>query len=81
MISFIKDILARRFRPRTKTILWLLGCVLYVISPLDLISDLLIPLGFTDDAVVVAMTIKVLFDEFSRYKNSARTSTDIFCEK
>lgn len=78
--TFIKDILSRQYRPQSKTILWLLGCILYVLSPWDLISDLLVPLGFTDDAVVVALTIKIFFDEWARYKKAPPRSP-MFHEK
>jgi len=70
ILSFFRDVLKRRYKLRTKTILWFAGCVLYVMSPWDLISDLLIPLGYTDDAVVVAFTTKIFFDELTHYKKN-----------
>lgn len=37
-----------------------LGCLLYVISPIDLVPDLILGLGQLDDLGAIALTIKAL---------------------
>ncbi len=39
-----------------KAVAAIVAAVVYVVSPIDLIPDFLGPLGFTDDAVVLALT-------------------------
>ena len=43
------------------------AAALYVVSPIDLVPDFLGPLGFTDDAMVVAMIWGLLKKELVRY--------------
>lgn len=38
-----------------------LACVVYVLSPIDLIPDILFPIGFADDAVVALIGLRALF--------------------
>ena len=45
----------------------LAGAVAYVISPLDLIPDFLVPLGWTDDLLVLAAAWQVVKRDLRRY--------------
>lgn len=45
----------------------LAAAVVYVISPVDLIPDLLVPLGFTDDLVALALTWGLVKKELRAY--------------
>jgi uncharacterized membrane protein YkvA (DUF1232 family) len=48
------DVVRGRYRPVPwSAFLWMLAALAYLISPLDLIPDVLLLLGFVDDAVVV----------------------------
>ncbi|MBI1380784.1 MAG: DUF1232 domain-containing protein [Planctomycetaceae bacterium] len=47
--------------PRTmRTALLLVGCILYVISPIDLIPDPIVIIGWLDDVAVIAGTVKAI---------------------
>jgi uncharacterized membrane protein YkvA (DUF1232 family) len=50
-----------------KAIAALAAAVVYVISPLDLIPDLLVPLGFTDDVLAIALTWGLVKRELRDY--------------
>lgn len=50
-----------------KAVAALAAAVVYVISPLDLVPDLLVPLGFTDDVLVVALTWGLVKRELRDY--------------
>src|SRR5512134_3484969 len=39
-----------------KAVAALAAAVVYVVTPFDLVPDFLVPLGFTDDVLVIAMT-------------------------
>jgi uncharacterized membrane protein YkvA (DUF1232 family) len=50
-----------------KAVAALAAAVVYVLSPLDLVPDLLVPLGFTDDVVAVALTWGLVKRELRAY--------------
>ena len=51
----------------------LIGALLYFISPLDLIPDVLPIVGMTDDAAVVAGAIKLVWDQIKpEHRDAAR---------
>lgn len=47
----------------------LLGSLGYVVSPIDAIPDVLIGIGFTDDAAVVTATIAFLSMEIANFRS------------
>lgn len=48
------DVLLRRYRPVPwGAFLWMLAALAYLVSPLDLIPDMLLLLGLVDDVVIV----------------------------
>ncbi|AUZ04886.2 MULTISPECIES: YkvA family protein [Vitreoscilla] len=48
-----------------KSKLMIVGALLYFVSPMDAIPDLLGPLGFSDDVAVIALVFKQLKDGMS----------------
>ena len=51
----------------------LIGALIYFISPFDLIPDMLPIVGLTDDAVVVAGAIKLVWDQIKpEHRDAAR---------
>ncbi|HEX9241452.1 MAG TPA: DUF1232 domain-containing protein [Anaeromyxobacter sp.] len=50
-----------------KAVAALAAAVVYVVTPFDLIPDFLGPLGFTDDVVVVALTLRLVKKELLDY--------------
>ncbi|WP_134772755.1 YkvA family protein [Ornithinimicrobium flavum] len=47
----------------------LLGALGYVVSPVDAIPDILVGVGFTDDAAVVTATIGILGMEIANFRS------------
>lgn len=68
LIDMFKDITAGRYKASAKTLLTLGAAILYVVSPIDAIPDILIGVGWTDDALVIGYVVKQLSDEIKRYK-------------
>jgi uncharacterized membrane protein YkvA (DUF1232 family) len=63
----LRDTVQGRYRLPWKAIAALTAAALYVVSPFDLVPDFLGPLGFTDDALVVALTWGLLKRELLEY--------------
>ncbi len=63
----LRDTVRGDYRMPWKAIAALTAAGLYVLTPFDLVPDLLGPLGFTDDALVVALTWGLLKRELLDY--------------
>ncbi|WP_084675066.1 YkvA family protein [Hippea jasoniae] len=50
-----------------KTLLSLVGVLLYFINPLDIIPDFLPGIGYLDDAVVVGLALKFIRDDLREF--------------
>lgn len=46
----------------------IIACLLYFITPVDLVPDFILGFGFIDDAVVVGLTLKTLAALVERYR-------------
>ena len=63
----LRDFLGGRYRLPWRAVAAVAAAALYVVAPLDLIPDFLGPIGFTDDALVVALTWGLLRKELLAY--------------
>lgn len=63
----LRDFVRGQYRAPWKAIAALAAAALYVVSPFDLVPDFLGPLGFTDDALVLALTWGLLKRELLEY--------------
>lgn len=69
MIELIKAYLRRDYRRvPVSLIVTLLGAVLYVVSPIDLIPDLIPGLGFVDDALVISLVLRQVRGELEQFR-------------
>ena len=50
------------------TIAALTGALLYVLSPIDLILDIIPGIGFLDDAIVIGLAIKLAQPDLEKYR-------------
>ena len=68
LYEYITDVIHGRYKVYSKSALTLaLAAILYVISPLDILPDL-IPFGFVDDIAIVSWAIAKLEEELQKYK-------------
>jgi uncharacterized membrane protein YkvA (DUF1232 family) len=66
--EMVKDYKQKKYRNVPwKVIAMVAAALLYFLSPFDLIPDFLGPIGFTDDAVVLAFVFKSVRDELLKY--------------
>ena len=58
----------REYRPDPKSYLVIAGALAYVVFPVDIIPDMLLGVGFLDDAFVIGVVIDQLSDEITKYR-------------
>ena len=61
--------------PMDKLIL-VVGGLIYVVSPVDVIPDAIPAVGFLDDATVIAWVIKMVRDELDAFREWEAGTTD-----
>jgi len=83
MFSMLRDYWQGSYREVPwKSIAAIVGALIYVLNPLDLIPDLLLGIGFLDDAGVVAACLALVESDLLRYaawkdhKEVSQTLTD-----
>lgn len=68
MFSLLRDYWRGDYRAVPwKSIAAIAAALLYVLNPLDLIPDVLVGLGFLDDASVVALCLKLVESDLHQY--------------
>ncbi len=50
------------------SIILIIAAVLYFVSPIDLVPDFIVGLGFFDDAAVIGFTLKQISEDLERFK-------------
>jgi uncharacterized membrane protein YkvA (DUF1232 family) len=70
LFSLVKDYVNGSYKAVPWTaIAGIVGALLYVFSPIDLIPDIIPVLGLTDDAAVVALCLAGLTNDLQAYRN------------
>lgn len=69
MIQMVRDYVTREYR---EVPYWAISAValslLYVLNPLDVIPDVILGVGYLDDATVVAFALRLIEKELEKYK-------------
>ena len=69
LVSLVKSYVEGEYKEIPyNTIVAVVATLLYVISPIDLIPDIIPGVGFADDAVAVAFCVKMLHGDLEKYK-------------
>ena len=67
--SMLKDVFTKKYKEVPGgTIAAILGTLLYIFSPIDVIPDVIPVLGLVDDAAVVALCLKFVSMDIDKYK-------------
>jgi len=77
LISMIKDTFSGKYKMNKWNISIIVGTIIYVISPIDAIPDIIPVLGWLDDASIVGFAISKLADEVDRYRKFQKTGLQI----
>jgi uncharacterized membrane protein YkvA (DUF1232 family) len=68
MFLLVRDYYNGRYRSIPwKSIAAIVGALIYVLNPLDLIPDLILSIGFVDDLGMVALCLKLVESDLHRY--------------
>ena len=74
LLSLVKDYVTGAYR---EVPYWAIGAaalaLVYVLSPIDAIPDIIPGLGYLDDATVLAFCLKLVQSELARYKEWKKT--------
>lgn len=69
LISLVKAYLQKKYTSvPVGSIIAIVGALIYFLSPIDLLPDLLPALGLVDDAAVIALAMKLVHDDVKEFK-------------
>lgn len=70
VFSLVGDYLHGNYKKVSKTsLLLIIGSLLYLLNPMDLVPDFLLGIGFLDDLAVFTYMIKKIRQELDKYRN------------
>jgi len=76
MLRLIRAYYRREYRNiPTQNLVLIIGAIIYILNPFDLIPDWIVGLGFADDAVVLAFTVRrtrQTLDDFMTWETASR---------
>src|SRR5690606_1986324 len=75
LIQMGRDTFSGVYKMNTWNLSIIVGTILYVVSPLDAIPDVVPILGWLDDASIVGYAITKLADELDRYRKAIALRT------
>lgn len=69
LVELLRDYKSGAYRELSRSsALLIIGGLIYLVSPIDLLPDFILGLGFLDDAVILGYVIKQLFGVLDHYK-------------
>jgi uncharacterized membrane protein YkvA (DUF1232 family) len=70
LFSMFRDMLGGRYKASFLTVVAMIAAAIYIISPVDLIWDVIPVIGWMDDGAVFYFLLKRLMYELNRYSAS-----------
>ncbi len=76
LYNYLKDVATGKYKDyHTNSLLFMAAAVIYLITPVDFIPDML-PLGLMDDMMIITWVLNVSADELKRYKKANGIQSD-----
>lgn len=67
--NYVRDIVEGRYKEYKRADLVLVvGAIIYVVTPMDILPDFILALGLVDDVAIVSWAVNQLGEELSRYR-------------
>ncbi len=76
LIEMVKSHLSGKFKIPTKELAIIIGAIVYVVSPIDAVVDLIPFVGYVDDATVIGIALKALFETIEKYKKYKESNSN-----
>ena len=74
--SMIRAIIRRQYRIPWMTCFWVLLCLVYLLSPIDILPDALLPLGIADDGAFLVFVLTRIHKELNAFRQSSIDKTN-----
>ncbi len=58
-----------------KSLVYIVGAIIYFVNPIDLIPDVLAGIGFVDDAAVIAAVVRAVHDQLETFRQWEETAS------
>ena len=69
LVSLVKAYVNKKYTDiPIGSIIAIIGALIYFLSPVDLIPDIIPAIGLVDDAAVIALALKLVHDDVAEYK-------------
>lgn len=68
LVDMIRDTMAGRYKMNKWNMSIIIGTILYVLSPIDAIPDVVPVAGWLDDITIVGYALNKISDEIKKYK-------------
>ena len=69
LISLVKAYIEKRYtNVPIGTVIAIVGALIYFLSPVDLVFDLLPAIGLVDDAAIIGLALKLVHDDVKEYQ-------------
>ncbi|MBD1428413.1 MULTISPECIES: YkvA family protein [Sphingobacterium] len=68
LVNMAKDIMAGKYKVNAWNASIIVATIIYVVSPIDAIPDIIPVLGWLDDVTIVGYALSKLSEELKRYK-------------
>ncbi len=82
MLSLIRSYLAKEYtKVPAASLAIIVAALIYFVAPFDIVPDILVGLGFVDDAAIIGLCLSSVFSDFDAYeqwrKENGRLRVDI----
>ncbi|MEG1616112.1 MAG: DUF1232 domain-containing protein [Bacteroidales bacterium] len=76
LVGYLRDVASGKYKNyHAADLLLIVSALVYVVSPLDLIPDFLLIMGWTDDISIIAFALRKAWKEIDQYKQWRQSGT------
>lgn len=68
LIEMVEEVIKGKYQLDISNLIMIIGAIIYVVNPGDIIPDIFLGLGYVDDIMIIEFIFKRLDYEISRYR-------------